>query len=995
MPERLTFTLAGRDELSRVLNNTADASDRLRLRMAGITGDANGQLRDLQGNLLTTADAQRRVDNQTGQVRGRFDEFGKAAEKLGEKLKANLISLLPAAIPASAALAQAAGAVAAQFGAGAVAAGAYALALKPQVAAIGDAVQAQDKYEEAVRTSGASSQEAVKAQIAYQQSLDKLPPATREAAVAVGLLKDNYQEWSDSLAGDVMAPFNKGIAIANDLLPKTTGLVKGASTQFDRLVTELGGAISTPGFDSLTGKFTDFADKTLDHAVDQLNIFLARAQAGDLSDSGFMQFLDQARATGPEVFNTLENVGDALLNVLEAGNEVGVGMLDVINALSGIVSAVPPGAIATFLQLAIAIKAVKLAAAAGGAAKAGLLAIATQVAAMNTAAAGAPGRLAGVTAAIGSLSRGAKLAVAGTGIGLLLIALDQLSSGSRKPKPDVDKLTTSLGELGSTGKVSGEALRVYGKDLSGLGDALQTLAKPSGLDKTQQFLTSLIGMDSTPVKNAKEAFDGIDEALANLVSQGKADLAAAALGDIEANLKRQGFTAKEVEGQLDDYKDALAGQALEQRLAAQSMGLFGQQAQTVQAQLDAQKQSADGLRQSIQALNDVNRQGLSGMIGFESAIDAASKAAKENAGVLDMQGGKLTLNTDKQRAAAQALNDLAAKTDEAAASARDSGASWGEVNGIYERGRQQLIKNAQQMGLTADEAARLADQILKTPDKTAILRGDITDWKAKISEAEKQLKTAKGDKRAKLTADIADWKAKVAAAEVQLLGAKADKRAKLTADIADWKAKVARAEVQLKTAKGSKRAQLTANISDWKSKISSAQRQIDKLPKSKHSTVTVTYRTVFETIGHAPATTADLLRQQANNFRAQGGPIRRAGGGLIPGFDDGGRLRGPGTPTSDSILIWGSDGEYMIKTAAVNHYGQALFDKLNAMQVPMGRSAARAGMAAASSASTVTSGSDRPAVTYNVYPRASVINVQDLQLLQRQEEARQRVGRPE
>lgn len=40
-------------------------------------------------------------------------------------------------------------------------------------------------------------------------------------------------------------------------------------------------------------------------------------------------------------------------------------------------------------------------------------------------------------------------------------------------------------------------------------------------------------------------------------------------------------------------------------------------------------------------------------------------------------------------------------------------------------------------------------------------------------------------------------------------------------------------------------------------------------------------------------------------------------------------------------------------------------------------------------------GSSKPAVTYNVYPRASVIDARDLQLLQRQEEARQRVGRPE
>jgi len=36
--------------------------------------------------------------------------------------------------------------------------------------------------------------------------------------------------------------FTKSLEVANALLPKTSGLVLGASTQFDRLITMLGGA---------------------------------------------------------------------------------------------------------------------------------------------------------------------------------------------------------------------------------------------------------------------------------------------------------------------------------------------------------------------------------------------------------------------------------------------------------------------------------------------------------------------------------------------------------------------------------------------------------------------------------------------------------------------------------------------------------------------------------------------------------------------------------
>lgn len=877
MAERLTFTLAGRDELSRVLNGAGSSADRLRLRLAGITGDADNNLRNLQGRVVSTDEALRRLRSQADGTAGGFRGLSDATSRLGRELRGGLISLAPAAIPMVAGLAASATAVAVQLGAAGTAAGVFALALTPQILAIGKALDAQTKYEKAVLDSGATSQQAAEAQVAYRKQLEKLPPATQQAAVGVGLLKTNFQAWSDSLSGDVMGPVNKGLAVANALLPKTSGLVKGASGQFDRLITLVGGAIATPGFDALNAKFTTFANETLTKGVSQLTVFLAKVQGGELSNSGLSQWMDYARDVGPAVWSTLEHVGEALLHILEAGADVGVGLLDVVDALSGIVSAVPPQAIATMLQLAIAIKAVKLAAAGMGAAQLALAGVATQVGAMRTAAAGAPGALRGVGAAIGGLSRTAKIAMAGTGIGLLLIGLDAISSKSEQAPPDVDKLNTSLVKLAQGGKVSGEALKAWGKDLSGLGKSLQLAIDPEGFDQVQQSLTRLIGMDSTPVKNAKEDIDSLDKALANMVSQGNADLAAAALDRIVVNLQKQGFSSDEVRGKLDAYRDALEGQRLEQELAAQSMGLFGEQAQETQAQLDAQKQSADGLRQSIQALNDVNRSALDGMIGFEAAIDASTKAAQENAGVLDMHNGKLTLNTEKQRTAAQSLTDLAAKTDEATAAARDSGASWQTVSGIYERGRQQLIKNAIQMGLNRDQAKRLADQILATPNKTAYLKGDLQDLKRKLADAKERLRKAPSEKKAHIRGEIADLKAKIAEARAAL-----------------------------------------KNIPDEQVNL----------------------------YIHAVQTGQINGRTSKQMGRAQGGLIHRAMGGPIPGYPGGGPVVGPGTSTSDDVLMWGSNGEYMVKAASVRKYGLAFMDALNA-----GRLAPSPGRAAASTMS--------------------------------------------
>ncbi len=60
----------------------------------------------------------------------------------------------------------------------------------------------------------------------------------------------------------------------------------------------------------------------------------------------------------------------------------------------------------------------------------------------------------------------------------------------------------------------------------------------------------------------------------------------------------------------------------------------------------------------------------------------------------------------------------------------------------------------------------------------------------------------------------------------------------------------------------------------------------------------------------------------ATFFRTLAGVGSRAGGGPI---------HGPGSETSDSVLIRASRGEYVMRAAAVRHYGQPLLDRMNRM----------------------------------------------------------------
>lgn len=59
------------------------------------------------------------------------------------------------------------------------------------------------------------------------------------------------------------------------------------------------------------------------------------------------------------------------------------------------------------------------------------------------------------------------------------------------------------------------------------------------------------------------------------------------------------------------------------------------------------------------------------------------------------------------------------------------------------------------------------------------------------------------------------------------------------------------------------------------------------------------------------------------------------GNGKAPAFSRGGHVRGPGTGTSDSIPAYLSDGEFVMKRRAVDHYGARFFGALNAMRVPL------------------------------------------------------------
>lgn len=836
-------------------NTTAAA-----LAIRGLTRDVNGNLRDMRGRFVSES---RLINNSLNTITGGSDRF-KAA--LGS-LKSAALLLSPALIPIAAAAAP----IAASVGAAAIAVGAFSAAAAGQIVAISEASEAEKKYTDAVTEHGKASKEATEAEKTYLVAVQKLPPATRQAAAGLSVLKDGYKAWSDSLAGDTMPVATKSFAVFGAVFPKLTPIVKGAAGELNRFMTIVAGGIQSPSFDRFMASFAEFSTGALAKANDGL-IRLTRTLDTGKIGGGLSEFMAYAKENGPLVGDTLKNVAQALTKLLIAGSEVGVGLLTVINAFTSLIAAVPTGLITNLLQVAIAFKAVKLAAAGFSAVSAGLLAMTAQVTAMRTAAGAATGRMAALGAAIGVMSRGMKLAVAGTGIGLLLIALTELSQMGKAVPPNVDRLTTALGKLGQTGKVTGEAAKVFGADFGKLRSQIDKVTNPSvaesinnwGADVTNGLLSA-----GEATEEVTGSFKAIDESLTNLVRGGKAGLAGAAL----ANMLK-GMNPEQVEkltGSLGDYDAALADMAFEQKLAADAMGLFGAQAQAVQAKLNAQKQSTDGLRQSIHALSDAYIMARGGVRGMEAAIDAARVAFAEN-------GKALNLTTAAGRANNEALDNLATATKRAAEAARDNGSSWETVNGILSRGRGEFIKVADQMGLNRQQAKKLADQIIGVPlTKTSLLRGDMTDLQQKLTHAKNQL------------ARVPD----------------------------------------------SRKAEVRARIEQLEAALRRARGLLNGIDGKVAKTYVVTYHSDVRLGGVSNPGTGG----------PGGFPKGAAQGGLI-GYPHGGPVRGTGTSTSDSILTALSNGEFVIRAAAVRHYGAGMFAALNALQTPL-RAPGRGGMSAA------------------------------------------------
>lgn len=144
--------------------------------------------------------------------------------------------------------------------------------------------------------------------------------------------------------------------------------------------------------------------------------------------------------------------------------------------------------------------------------------------------------------------------------------------------------------------------------------------------------------------------------------------------------------------------------------------------------------------------------------------------------------------------------------------------------------------------------------------------------------------------------------------ELQVIEQQANAIEKTAAD-----QKLATLSALLKDLKDQANIKITADLSP--EEVSKVQQQIQALAADLSSKFVITPRITLDNASSTQAPTSAL----------------EAG---LQGHAAGGYISGPGTGTSDSILARLSNGEYVLRAAAVRQYGTALLDRMNGLHLP-------------------------------------------------------------
>lgn len=296
-------------------------------------------------------------------------------------------------------------------------------------------------------------------------------------------------------------------------------------------------------------------------------------------------------------------------------------------------------------------------------------------------------------------------ALAGIGKGLAVVAggltavqvLDRIASAGRDASVGLEQLDKMMRAGGIDGAFDG-----LSDEADTLNKSLELLLGNSLNSNMERFGSTLNravagGALTDQVLETEERFASLGETLSALVSEGKADEAAARFEEIADAAKALGFEADEVSGLMPAYEEALAGVDNANADAAASGDANSDAIAGV-------GDSAEDAQDQIETLAELIRDFGSAQIDADrAAIDMQEKLRALN-DIMVEGAGSLDIYTEAGSNTQSAMLDVAQGATEWAASVLEAGGSQETANGILDSARQSLIDQRIALGENAADA---------------------------------------------------------------------------------------------------------------------------------------------------------------------------------------------------------------------------------------------------------------------------------------------------
>lgn len=672
------------------------------------------------------------------------------------KIIQGIITLAPAATAAVAGVTGGALGLVAALGAAGAGAGAFGLALIGSVADAGSAAKELDKLESQLDSATDAAQRfKIVGQI--NELMGGLSKPTKDFIGELEDLKSSWQAFVSATGPRTLAVAGSALEVVQKALEPLPGLVNAVTPTFGKFVDTIDEFVSGNGYQTFLGflkteappalqnlarlmagvaagiggvvaAFTPFGQQFLSVLADGAQRFaLWGQQLG--AQSGFREFIDYVRSTGPQVFGLLKDLAEAIISIGTALAPLSGPSLFILQSLAQILQFVAQTAPGLVTTAAAIYSVTKVAGIFGTAINGAREKIGGFVSAVSSGRGGVGGAFSGFRGGLRSVT-GALGGPWGFAVAAGVTALGFFANKSAEAKARTDELKAAIDQ--QTGAITKGARETIANTLatSGSVKAAQQLGIPLDLVRkaaegdSAAFNELSTILDALQKKQADAAsgteqfgysMDSTDKAIATLQDT---------VGSSNGAIAKQRDVIKDTQSVLGGYLDTTSNLRFATKQEADAHAAAGREIKDQRNALIALASQQKANRTEALAMANAE-------VGYNQALLNVKEGLKQNKkGISDSTQAGLS---NKQNVLA-----LAAAQNQLADDVKFTQKPFEDQVRILKQQRSDFIAAAESVGYNSTQAAELADQYLKMPAevttqaKLETQDQKLEDWKAGI-----------------------------------------------------------------------------------------------------------------------------------------------------------------------------------------------------------------------------------------------------------------------